>query len=209
MNGPISLASISLPKLTACVYGKAGAGKTVFALGGQRARTFVFDVDDGTFSAKAWRGDGYFPGVRQDLVDVWPQIKSRDEFGRAFKWFMANYRYYGNVVLDTATELQKLFLQEIAEKAGHQIPAQQDWGVGLLVMDHLARTMRGLPLNVIWTCHETMGEEQLTRRLMFRPSFKGAFKEDYARHFDLVARVCLIDSQVKGCLLYTSPSPRD
>jgi len=200
LNGPLSLATIQLPKITACLYGKAGVGKTVFACNSQSTRTFVFDIDDGTFSAKAWRGDPatWTPGTRQDLVDVWPRIKTRKEFEAAFGWFLQNHRRYGRVVLDTATELQNLFLQEIAEKAGHQIPAMQDWGVGLLVMEHLARVMRGLPLDVIWNCHEIIAEEATSRRLMFRPSFKGQFKESYAKHFDLIGRLCLVDHQVKA-----------
>ncbi len=191
MKGPVSLAQIEQPWVKMIVFGRSGVGKTVFSLGSQYFRTFVFDVDDGCISGKMW------PRCRQDQVDIWP-VRTKADFDEAFTWFCQNVQNYGLAVVDTATELQQQVIREAAKQRKAAIPDQQAWGIALGAMEAIATGFHHLPCHVVWTCHETEKEDQEQRRVMFRPSFQGAFQTSYAKHFSAILRLCLQDFAVNG-----------
>jgi hypothetical protein len=51
---------------------------------------------------------------------------------------------------------------------------------------------------VVWVAHEIEKEDPEKKRVMFRPSFQGAFGTHYAKHFSVVARYCLFDEPICG-----------
>lgn len=189
---PLNLAELKQPWIKSVIYGGTGVGKTVFCCQSQQFKTFVFDVDDGAYAASTWLGNPAMgaPATRRDLVDVWP-VRSRQEFVAGFDYLTRRADQYQLVVVDTATELQRVVMREVTRGA---LPDQQAWGKGLNAMEELTTMFRHLNMHVIFAAHEIEKEDQELRRLMFRPSFQGAFGSTYARHFSLIARYCLIDT---------------
>jgi hypothetical protein len=188
VTGPINLASLQTDFINWLIYGGPGVGKTILGCGSQKFRTFVFDVDDGTFSARTW------PYVRNDLVDVWP-VKSFDDFMAGLAWIINNISKYQLVVTDTCTELQKQLLDEIRKRKNHKIADQQDWGELLLALDTVFRSFRHLPIHRIFIAHERDFQDPDTGRRMFQPSFQGSFSRDYTKHFDVITRYFLFERQ--------------
>ena len=189
MNAPISLADLREAYVKGVIYGGTGAGKSVLLGSSQYYPTFFFDVDRGIESVRAW------PKTRYDLVRVWP-TPSYQEFCTAFDW-LEKYLVPGQlVVVDTATELQRIILQELIDSKGkNTIATQQEWGAALLMMEHLARRFRNMPAHVIWLTHETQGTDPETGYNTWRPSFQGQFATQYGKHFGLIARYQLLNEQ--------------
>lgn len=190
-KGPVSLATVEQPWMKLIVFGRSGVGKTVFSCGSQFFRTFVFDVDDGTVAAKM------HPRTRRDQVDVWP-IRTQEDFDEAFVWFCQHVQHYGLAVVDTATELQQQVIREACVRRKQLTPDQQCWGMALAKMEAVASGFHHLPCHVVWTCHEIEREDPEQHRVMFKPSFQGAFQVSYAKHFSAILRLCLQDFAVSG-----------
>jgi hypothetical protein len=195
----LTLDQIQIQKVQGFVYAKTGAGKTLFSASSQIARTFFFDIDKGLATAKTFQGDTVFPRPRKDLIHVCT-VNSKDDFMEGLNYLIKNQQYFQLAVVDTATELQKYVVWEIARKAGHVIPAIQDWGQSLGIMEELARIMRDkLPhTSVLWNAHEIVREDPTSRQLMFGPAFQGAFNRDFARHFDWIGHLFLMNQQLRG-----------
>lgn len=194
---PLSQRSRS-PWRRGVVYGASGVGKTVFATGSQYYNTFIFDVDDGLDSAASFRGNaqhGVLP-CRQANVVPWPVTK-RQDFDEGFAWLMPRIQHFPIVVIDTATELQRLILEEVCEKFKIEVPHQAAWGVILYVMESIARAFRHMPCHVLFLAHETEREDPEVKRLTRQPAFQGAFGQQYAKHFSLICRYFVQDVQQK------------
>lgn len=153
-------------------------------------KTFLFDVDGGTNSAKSW------PGIRKDLIDIW-RVEKYEDYKSAYAYLSTHVSSYQLAVLDTSTELQKQILDEIRLRNRHDVADQRDWGLLLTAMDTMMRSFRHLPINFIATAHEIQEMDGDTGRSVFRPSFQGAFAREYSKHFDVIGRYFLYDRQVK------------
>lgn len=180
--GPKTLDDAGLDYITGLVYGKSGVGKTALACSSQQFRTFVFDVDSGIYTAKTFQRT-----VRANIH--YEVIRSSDQFKEVYDWLVAHAQYYQLVVVDTATELQRIVLREYEEVRNKGIiPDQQVWGATLNWMEHYAREFRTLPFHVLWTCHEAGDKDSDSGRLYRRPNFQGAFAGHYLKHFTWAAR---------------------
>lgn len=198
-SGPVSLSQRSnFPWMKAVVYGASGVGKTVFTCASQHYTTFVFDVDDGAESAAAFKGDPQHgtQATRRDHVLTW-RINSSADFDAAYAWLIANQSQFQLVVIDTATELQRLVMGEICQKHKKLVPDQQCWGEILVWMERVARLFRHLPFHVTWVAHEKGLENKDTGRTSWKPNFSGDFAIQYAKHFGLIARYVVTDQQQK------------
>lgn len=198
-SGPVRLSDIQNTKWNMFCYAKAGAGKSVFAMSSQVMRTFVFDIDQGVSSGKHFNGtpDGIYQRCRTDMIDVWPDCKTADEFLTAYTWLLNNVRNYQLVVLDTATELQKVIVDDILVKKKQQVATLQDWGVALNKMEYIFRQMRRLPCHTLVLAHEHIKQDPETGKNVFNPAFQGQMKFEFAKHFDEVWRYLIFDQQVR------------
>jgi hypothetical protein len=197
--GPVALSSrADAVHLKVLLYGASGAGKTVFCCASQQFNTFVFDVDDGAESAAAFKGDPAHgtQSTRKDNVVTW-RVTSAADFDAAFAWLSANSQHFQLVVLDTATELQRLLLGEICKKNKQLVPNQACWGEILVTMENIARSFRHLPFHVIWTAHEKGYEDKDMARVTWRPNFSGDFAIQYAKHFGEIWRYVVSDNPVE------------
>lgn len=182
------------------LYGDAGVGKSVFACSSQKRRTFVMNIEDGWKSARTWRGtpDGVFPPVQVPLIDVTSRIETGEHFLAAYNYLLQNHSKYQVVVMDTATELQKVLMRGLLKKRNKVIPEIQDWGMVLNQLEFFFAEMRKLPLTKIILGHEVSKFSPNTGFNMFSPSFQGAFKTDFARQFDEIWRIMMVQQQVRA-----------
>ncbi len=198
-TGPVTLAQrAQYPYVKAVIYGASGVGKTVFCCNTQQMNVFLFDVDDGAESACAFKGDPAYgtQATRTENVVAW-RVNSSQDFDAGYAWLMANRESFQLVVIDTATELQRLLMGEICKKHRKLVPDQQCWGEILVTMEGIARTFRHLDLHVIWVAHEKGVENKDTGRVTWKPNFAGDFAIQYAKHFSLIARYVVTDLQVE------------
>ncbi len=186
---PTNLGQRQYFNLKTLIYSGPGGGKSVYTGSSNgMLKTFMFDVDDGAMSVKRF-------SPRPDLIDTW-QVESHDDFGMGFKYLVDNMKDYNHVSVDSATELQRLILQENLKQRKIAYPDQRSWGAVLIAMDNIARWFHHMPLHVTWVAHEVERDDEETGRRMYQPSFQGAFARDYGRHFSGIFRLAVLDQQV-------------
>jgi len=190
---PISLDTPTEEFVHILIYGGPGVGKTVLAGGSQRLRTVIFDVDSGAVSLKTW------PTIQRQLIKLWPvgPDSGKVDFMSGMEWLYAHQGSFDLVVIDTATELQKVLLAEITKAHKMVAPDQQCWGEILLMMENITRLFRVMKKHVIFLAHEVKDLDMATNRLMYMPSFQGQYGTQYAKHFDALGQYGIIDQQVK------------
>ena len=147
-------------------------------------RMFVFDVDDSLLSVKNW------PHTKQENIAVWPVASSAD-YMAGWAWLTARLSLFDLLVLDTSSQLQAIYHDEVQKSKQWAKDPRQEWQQTLNWCEWLARSHRHLPLHVLWTAHEVEKEDQVARTRIFRPSFRGAFGVEHDKHFALVARLTL------------------
>jgi hypothetical protein len=162
-------------------------GKTVWACGSQSLRTLLLDVDRGPVSANCFLGDEATgaPPTRRDLVTV-AEVSSYEDILAGYE--MARNGPYDLVVVDTATELQAIVVRHLTAQGREPVPDQRIWGIALGMMEALTTSFRELGKHVIYLAHQMEREDEVEKRLMYRPAFLGAFKTEYGKHFDVVGR---------------------
>lgn len=153
-------------------------------------KTLVFDVDRGMTSVV--RKHGLDHGA---LIDVLP-VENWSEFQADLTALVTTKHPYQLVVIDTATELAKLILGEVT-KVGTTIvtPEIQHWGKLETALEHMARILRKAPFHTLLLAHESLVTDKGGNRY-YQPNFKGNFNVEFAKHFDVIARMFLVDQQV-------------
>lgn len=197
MSGPVPLTELANGQISALVYGATGVGKTAFACGSQKLRTVVLEIDQGTITACCFQGNQEMgiPPTRLELVTGFKCLTFQDVMN-AHTWLTKNPRAYDLVVLDTATELQRMVLSEIKRGSGGEVVDQRGWGIALDMMDDLCRSFKALGKHTLFTAHEAAKDDEYERRVMYQPAFQGSFATMYARHFSLIMRYLLVPEEV-------------
>ena len=167
-----------------CVYGLPGVGKTIFASTSQKHRTFVIDIDDGVNSADAFLTSNK---LSKDLCTIYT-ITSTQEFTGAMNYLSANMDKFDIVVIDSATELQRLIIQEVCNMSKHQTPDQRDWGIIRSLMENIILNFRHMSKHFVMVCHEINKLDPDMNRDVYRPSFDGRTAFEYAKHLSWIAR---------------------
>lgn len=191
MAGPQSLASISNPYWKLGVMGPPGCGKSIFAGGSRKRRTFVFDVDEGLNSVLSWRVKN---GMDLNSVTVWA-IDGPAEFDKALTWLRANLKYYDLVVIDSVTELQRKIIKEIRDQSKLPTLDEKRWGLVRNITEELFFGFRHMPVHVAYTMHEVNKIDPNVQRTKWRPSFDGRTGFEYAKHLSLICRYSLFWGQ--------------
>jgi hypothetical protein len=169
------------------VMGPPGSGKTCFALG-SALPTFAFDIDQGMNAAISHR---IRLGLPLNNVVVWP-VKTSIDFNEGMKYLIANESKFGLCVVDSATELQRMGMKEIADSTRRRIAADRDWQQIRLMMEDATVWLRYLKMHVVYTCHEIDRYNSATGQRVWKPSFEGKTATEYARHFSWIARLCAV-----------------
>jgi hypothetical protein len=154
----------------------------------------MMDVDDGAISAKAWAAKH---GLNPNWVHVW-RVTSYEDFVAGFDYLVNNIKTYQLAVVDTATELQQIMLDELRRAAKIDVASKREWGIVFTMMEHAIRQFRHLPIHVLWTAHESEKENEQFHRVMYQASFQGQFGgAHWPKHFSEIWRYCLFEQQVK------------
>lgn len=165
-------------KVNILVYGDSGVGKTRFASSDDRV-LFVAPED---------RSDGLLSAVMAGAVcDKWP-IKCWKDLQEAF-----NYLYhledeipYNWVVIDSLTDMQKMGMQWILQKAVAEnpsrdpdIPQLQDWQKYYNMVEAMVNAFNGLDVNVLYTALSRMAEDEEGNEYLL-PDLQGK-KDNYSK----------------------------
>lgn len=163
-------AIISLEEFTEsvnmCIYSDPGVGKTVFA--GTAPNALFLAVEAGTVSAKR----------QGSTADLWP-INTWDDLQAAYDWLHDNPDVYTWVIIDTATQMQRLCMRGILNAAVAEnrsrdldIPALQDWNKYYNMFQRFVLAFNDLPVNVLWLAH-TMKNEDEDGETLILPEISG------------------------------------
>jgi hypothetical protein len=134
--------SQSFDSLKMLLYGDSGVGKTVFA---STAPAPIFlDADKGMLSIR--REVGRYP------IEKWSDLQT------AFQMLVREKHGFKTVVVDGLNEIQRICMDNVIDKFSmrrtyENLPSQSDWGKMLDDFEHLVRSLRSLPLNVIFIAH--------------------------------------------------------
>lgn len=183
-NTPIDLSEHTRRFWKVVIYGPPGVGKSVLASTSQKYRTFVFDCDDGMGSVKAFI---QHRKLQNGLVKFWT-IKKYTDFVAAWKWLSVHYKEFDLVVIDTVTELHSIIKRGIMLETGHKTAQLQDWGGVLDAIEFASEQFKATSWHVVYLAHEKTVIDVASKTEYYRPSFRGAWKEEYARHVDVIAR---------------------
>jgi hypothetical protein len=133
-----------------------GFGKTVFS--GTAVKALFLTTDpEGTISAKQMGS----------TADEW-EIKHWDDLNAAYRYLRdgGGSDEYDWVIIDNTSQAQALGMgatMEIARKSKPSldefIPTQQDYQRSQLMMDQMVKRFNDLPMNVLWTAHQTTEED--------------------------------------------------
>lgn len=195
-QGLQKLSSVTTMYWKGLIYGGPGVGKTILGGTSKRFRTFVFDIDEGISSANAYL-TMHGRHTDKERIDFWPVVTLAD-FYRGFDYLMANIKKYDLAVVDTATELQRLIVRHSCELTKHASPERDDWGNVQTISEGITVKFRNhVPLHVLFMCHEMTKADGEDMPSYVRPSFQGAFKSEYARHFSFIGRYMKVQKTVK------------
>lgn len=148
------------------IYGDSGIGKTVLAgsasIVAEMGPVVVVDFEGGTISLK-----DFYPDV--DVV----RVKTIREMQRVYDELYRMKHNYKTVVIDSLTEVQKMFMSEIVkaqyqkdpDKYDEDVPGIYEWGKNTEQIRKLVRAYRDLPMNSIFTAlaMETKDKNNVTR----------------------------------------------
>lgn len=170
------------------VYGEPGAGKTYLAATAQDhedTRPILFlDIEGGTTTIRK----------RKD-VDV-IQVRTMEQVESIYAELRkeGSDLYYNTVVLDSATELQKLDMRTVMREQFNKkpdttdiyVPSQREWGKSGERMRITIRGYKDLPCNTIVTCMVAQDKDDSTGITSYFPSLPGKLRSEIPGFFDVV-----------------------
>lgn len=172
--------------LNLLIYGHPGAGKTYLAgTAMDHAMTtpvLVLDVEGGTVTLRS----------RKDIDVI--QVRSPEHVKEIHdKLREDNDGYYKTVVIDSLTELQKLDMRAIMEKAHRDnprqdidVPSQREWGKSNEHIRRIVRAFRDLEMNTIFTALMIEVKDDKTGQVTYYPSVPGKLKAEVPGFLDIV-----------------------
>lgn len=175
------------------IYGPWGAGKTLLAATSydipEMNKVIHVNVEGGTAT----------------LLETYPQI----DVVNILEWADLSQLYgalrtpghgYKTCIIDTLDEIQKISMatvmremmeKELAKSGGEtdrtlDNPSQREFGRNLEQMRRFIRMFRDLPMNVIFTAHSFIDEDERTKKRVVKPNFTGKMKDEAPSYVDAV-----------------------
>jgi hypothetical protein len=168
-------APATLTRANALVHGMGGAGKTRLSVTARPLGNLLhLDIEGGTMSIMDEISSGLIQSMRiekyQQFVDVMKELKGG---GHGFQ----------TLVVDSGTELQKLYLDMVVEK---DQPTLQDYGKLSNETRKSLRFLRDLDINLIYITLSKDEKDEQFGSIVRKPSLTGKLPEEAAGYMDLV-----------------------
>ena len=181
------------------VYGAEGVGKTTFA--SYAPNPLFVDVEGGRSSILK----------TENRPKVLP-VDDISDLSEVFIFLKSNPEAYDSVVIDTITEVEKLFLMEIVEDRSAKDPnkdpnfvTQNDYGRGSTRMRKMIRKFRSLDMITIFLAHER--EDKDDRGIIKKgPAVMPSVMKDINAFCDFIFNMGVDNDGVRK--LVTSPTKR-
>lgn len=161
--------------LSVLAYGGTGTGKTRFA-STFPSPVYVADFDGGlltVYGKEGVAGDTYRTVKRNGVVikEAWNELMALvtdleedlskcPDFEEPLK----------TLVVDSVTTLEQRCIEAVCKEAGHLTPTQPDWGEIIRRLIDLFERLNDLPCYTIVTAHELMEKDEVSGRIVIRPS---------------------------------------
>jgi hypothetical protein len=188
---PLRRASDMPPNFNFLVYGEPGVGKTRLCASSdavqEMRKVLILDVDGGIRTAHQT-----FPNVEYLTITSWKFLQAiyndlRADASHGFR----------TVVLDTATEAQKINMMGIMEKVAErataegksreeELPGVREWGISGEQVRRMIRAFRDLPLNFLMTAHVKDDKDERTLVTKKSPDLPGKLSRQVSGFFDIV-----------------------
>lgn len=129
-------------KIKGLVYGRSGSGKTVF--GGTAPKPLILSAENGLLSLAT-------SGLQVDVIE----IKTLANLKEALLWLQKpeNNSKYETLIIDSITEINEIIKEELSTRLKRRMQLQ-DWGVLADEIKHLLRSMKSLPMHVLYIAQE-------------------------------------------------------
>jgi hypothetical protein len=202
LRRPKHISDSSAGFFNALIYGKSGVGKTSLAATCP-GPVLVIDCENGIASlrnpdpalVKQYSLELDANGNFKDLY--YETVRTMDEMSaliaRIESELASSPGFWGTIFLDSLTELQRICIMERLKSTKQILMEIQDWGVVLLKMEAVVRTLRGLNANTIFLAQEYQDEKGA-----LRPELSGRISRQLIRHVDVLCRYTLFQKQEEG-----------
>lgn len=161
------------------LHGDSGAGKTFCAVSSPKPLVLLTERN-GLVSIKHSNPEA--------VVAVCNNAKEvRDVFGQVLK---KGLKHFGceTLVVDSLTEIQRMFKDEIIEKSNKKLFSLQNWGELTETMRKFMRMLRSLDCSMVCTALSQYIQEEDTNRIL--PAFEGQkTPQEIAQYFSAVGYV--------------------
>lgn len=161
------------------LHGDSGAGKTFCAVSAPKPLVLLTERN-GLVSIKHSNPDA--------VVAVCSNAKEvRDVFGMVLK---QGVKHFGceTLVVDSLTEIQRMFKDEIIEKNNKKLFSLQNWGELTDTMRNFMRMLRSLDCSMVCTALSQYVQEEETNRIL--PAFEGQkTPQEVSQYFSAVGFV--------------------
>lgn len=187
---PRRVSDVSQFRFNAIIYGRPGAGKTTCAATAPGPILFA-DCDQGLLALQnpdptlikelgINLDDLFFEPIKSfaDMVNLIQKV------GNECK---ADPNWWGTVVVDNLTELQRVLMNDILKQADRVLPQLQDWNLILMQMQAIVRQLRNLPIHTIFLAHERSTENGIG------PALSGRIEEELPGYVDTMARYTMLE----------------
>lgn len=191
---PALVSEVERNSFNAIIYGAPGTGKTTLSATAP-SPVLILDCDQGLLALQdphpdlvkqlGLKLDQLYTEPIRSLSDITAQIKRiRDECATQPGW-------WGTVVLDNLTELQRILLADLLHRSDRSVAQRQDWGVILTQVQTIVRMIRNLPCNSVFLCHEKQDD------LGIGPALSGQINIELAGYVDVLCRLVAIEKEVE------------
>lgn len=181
------------------IYSKEGIGKTTFI--SYLKKLLYINAEDGKSSILKTPNRPMIFNVDepQDMVDI-------------YLYLSANEKKYNNIVIDTHTETERMFLSDSVKQGADKDPEKDpdrptlaDYNKTAHRLSKLARSFKSLDMNKFYLCHTREDKDELTGKVETAPALMPSVMKDLNGYVDFILYMFVDDKGVR--YLRTTPKP--